>query len=349
MRLTKVSIQTIKGKYRLVFTHDKKRYFLSTGSSDLPQVESIKSQIETDIATNQFDSTLFKYKQFENKQSISFPDLFRLYREHKKQDWAPQTTSDNRILQTSIDTHFNKPPDAITVQDWDSYVKELNLAKITQRNRLRQFSPCFDWGVRNGYCKTNPLKEIKVKNIPGRRVKPFTREEIKLVLESTYIHHPHYYSFILFLLSTGARWGEARALRWQNVSDDCTSVTICESLFRLHRKGTKTGKERTIRLTQDLTKVLLEMKAKKTVESVFTTKNNTIICDNFRRIWRGILDLAGVAYRSPYNTRHTFISHALAKGINPVLVAEIVGNSPEIIYQHYAGCIEGFNQLPELF
>lgn len=36
------------------------------------------------------------------------------------------------------------------------------------------------------------------------------------------------------------------------------------------------------------------------------------------------------------NTRHTFITLALEAGLDPKDVAYLVGNSPEVIYKHYA-------------
>lgn len=39
----------------------------------------------------------------------------------------------------------------------------------------------------------------------------------------------------------------------------------------------------------------------------------------------------------PYQTRHTFITLALDNGLDAKDVARLVGNSPEIIYRHYAG------------
>jgi integrase len=60
---------------------------------------------------------------------------------------------------------------------------------------------------------------------------------------------------------------------------------------------------------------------------------------NFRnRAWRTVLEgLPTIQYRKPYQTRHTFITLALENGMTVSDVARIVGNSPEIIYKHYAG------------
>ncbi len=53
-------------------------------------------------------------------------------------------------------------------------------------------------------------------------------------------------------------------------------------------------------------------------------------------------------YRKPYNTRHTFISHALDKGMNPVEVAQLTGHDVQTLYENYAGVVNSRPRLPEL-
>ncbi len=45
----------------------------------------------------------------------------------------------------------------------------------------------------------------------------------------------------------------------------------------------------------------------------------------------------GIEYRKLYQTRHTFITLALENGLDAKDVARLVGNSPAVIYRHYAG------------
>lgn len=66
------------------------------------------------------------------------------------------------------------------------------------------------------------------------------------------------------------------------------------------------------------------------------------------RAWRKTLPAAGVTYRHPYCTRHTFISHALARGIKPLTVAEITGHDSQVLFKHYASEIENGLQLPDI-
>jgi integrase len=70
---------------------------------------------------------------------------------------------------------------------------------------------------------------------------------------------------------------------------------------------------------------------------------------NFRnRAWKLVLEEKGIPYRKPYTTRHTLVSHALEKGINPVNVAELTGHNVRTLYQNYAGVI-GILKLPDIF
>jgi integrase len=54
-------------------------------------------------------------------------------------------------------------------------------------------------------------------------------------------------------------------------------------------------------------------------------------------MWKPVLNQLGIEYRKPYQTRHTFITLALDNGLDAKDVARLVGNSPEVIYKHYAG------------
>ena len=140
---------------------------------------------------------------------------------------------------------------------------------------------------------------------------------------------------------------------WKHLSEDCSTVWIGESLSRGIRKATKTNRARTITLTSRLQSLLLSMKSEDfdLEKPVFTTRQGNLIDDhNFRnRAWKSVLGKVGVEYRKPYNTRHTLISHALARGMNPVAVAQLTGHDVQTLYENYAGNVNSRPMLPELF
>ena len=55
------------------------------------------------------------------------------------------------------------------------------------------------------------------------------------------------------------------------------------------------------------------------------------------RVRRGVASLPG----PPYDLRHAFVSTMLNAGISPAQVAEWAGQSPEVMWRIYAGCLDG--------
>jgi integrase len=68
---------------------------------------------------------------------------------------------------------------------------------------------------------------------------------------------------------------------------------------------------------------------------------------NFRnRAWVTVLKDAGVPYRTPYTTRHTFISHSLRVQRDED-VARMAGHKVETMRKHYAADVFGGLQCPQ--
>lgn len=168
--------------------------------------------------------------------------------------------------------------------------------------------------------------------------------------QSEYYHR--YADFVEFLLSTGCRTGEAIGLRWKHLSDDCSNVWIGEIWTRRKQRPPKTNRDRRFALNAKVQNLLLARKSAtaKPDDFVFPSLRGLGIDDhNFsQRVWKKMLKEAGVPYRKLYNTRHTFISHALESGMSPVLIAHITGHNLETLLRHYAGIVNSRPTLPEI-
>ena len=190
--------------------------------------------------------------------------------------------------------------------------------------------------------------------LPRQQVKPFTIAELQAI-RAAIANHPqyrHYSDFVSFLTNTACRFGEAAGLRWKHLSADYTTAWIGESISRGRSGTTKTGKARTIQLSPTLQAVLLskyqQAKAKhKPDDLVFPAPKGGAIDDNrFRaRCWTKILEICKIEYRKPYAIRHSAISHALAKGANPIALAEQTGHDNRVLLDPYAHAID--EVLPE--
>ncbi|MEM1240656.1 MAG: tyrosine-type recombinase/integrase [Cyanobacteria bacterium P01_H01_bin.26] len=113
-----------------------------------------------------------------------------------------------------------------------------------------------------------------------------------------------------------------------------------------------TGAER-LKLSPDLVTMLRSRRPPAALDDdlVFTSATGKPIDDhNFRRRhWAPALEAAGVTYRKPYNTRHSFTSQALDQGWTISEIASITGNSEETILRHYTGSVRGEAELKSVW
>ncbi|NEQ43758.1 MAG: site-specific integrase [Leptolyngbya sp. SIOISBB] len=154
----------------------------------------------------------------------------------------------------------------------------------------------------------------------------------------------HYTPCIEFLFFTGCRPSEAAALTWEKVGVetlrfDCAAVSGMP--LTDIQEGTKTQRYREFPINDQLKAVLGKVKASTQDPDalVFSSpKGKGIDIHNFScRAWTKILAALDLPHRKFYQTRHTFITLCLDAGIDAKDIAKWVGNSPEMIYRHYAG------------
>lgn len=242
--------------------------------------------------------------------------------------------------------------DEIAVRDWlmRRYSTE------TCRRMLQKFSAACNWAVRSRYLSMNPYdgldKDFRKKaNNHDRRA--FTAEErdriLSAVEQNLYVSrygkwkHSFYLPYFQFLFWTGCRLEEANALHWRNVSKDCSRIKFCEALpadtrilgdIKTHRMREFPCNARLIRLLQ---------KPDRVDSFVFLSPGGSAIDSHnvLNRTWRPVLEELVDAdqireYLPLKHCRHTFITLALEANIEVKDVAALVGNSPDVIYRHYA-------------
>jgi integrase len=356
---------------------------LTVTSQNTRSVQVIALQIESDIEAKCFDTTLETYKQAINSlkgtqqveivpKKLTLNQVWDKYCEFKESQLANTTYHKDFLLRYQNIIHAlpsKKLTDAIAIRD---YLVE-NHSAGTAKRLLMQFNACCRWAKKSGLIADNPFTDltadIRVKRWDTNKIDPFTsleRDAIITAFESD-TQYKHYSSFVKFLFSTGCRIGEAIALQWKHVSRDCSEVYFCESYSHLYgRKTTKTGENRKFPCNNELKALLISLKPQQFNQNwlVFPshTDDKEIKVGGFIRIWKGydnrgefmpgivssLIDKGLVSrYRPPYNARHTFISMCLEKGVSVQQIARWCGNSPEVIYQHYAGITQTI-EVPEL-
>ncbi|WP_143467731.1 site-specific integrase [Leptolyngbya ohadii] len=357
-----VVVESHKGWLRLRWSWSGKRYTLTLGLPDDNTNRAIAQRkaeiIQADIRLDQFDETLAKYRsQPTQAERLTAVALFEQFIEHKRRQVDPVTLAKYVGLVGYLKQFFrNQFADLITEDQAFQFRDRLlkSIQPVTAAERLGLLRACWIWGQKRRLVQVNPWLDVKIKVPPKQRPRPFSKTECEKILDG-FKNDPvysYYSDFAEFLLSLGCRIGEAAGLKWGHLAEDCSAIWVGETWSRGRQKTTKTNRSRAFKLSPRIQQMLLERKLEgvELTAYVFPAPRGGAIDDhNFRnRAWKPILKRVGVEYRMPRNSRHSFISQAIAAGHNPAEVAEIVGNSPKTLMQNYLG-VAGKAQLPELW
>lgn len=167
----------------------------------------------------------------------------------------------------------------------------------------------------------------------GEHVDPFTSAEQAAILEKS---PAQFANLIKFAFWSGLRTSELVALNWRDIDFERGEVRVSKALTRAAKapEDTKTVAGR--RLVKLLTPAREALEAQKPYsflknQEVFQHPN---LCTRWRSdkpirddFWVKILPLAGVRYRKPYQTRHTYASMMLSAGEHPMWVAKQMGHA----------------------
>ncbi|MBD2439881.1 site-specific integrase [Nostoc sp. FACHB-110] len=336
--------------------------------------EAKAKEIEKDIQVNvlvpgTFDYTLNKYRPeyFRlveakcSEYSVNLQEIWKKFIDYKKNISSPSTM---RFQYKVFSNYVLKLPTqdldkAIEIRDWVIN----NIPPESSKRFIVRLNACCNWAVDSKIINTNPFLGMSSKiTIPKAQkndeddINPFTVEERNLILKAlrenefcskySRVKHSYYADYVEFLFLTGCRPSEAIALERNHVTSDfryinfdCAVVLTDKGLAK--KAGLKTQEKRRFPVNQKLKHILERIcKGKFNNDILFPSPQDRtyIDTDNFRkRVWKVVLDGLEIEYRKPYNTRHTFITLALESGLDAKDVARLVGNSPEIIYKHYAG------------
>jgi integrase len=371
-----VSISNNKERIRLRWRYHGKRYSFSLSSISKThhlEAQKVALQIEQDVLTGCFDSTLVKYgaRKKEPGGEVGFPETFVQQFEW----WVKQ------LLHMDCELHINYNAFRNMIRKWGkveegNVLKKMNsetFSNSTYNRRLTLLKHFVKWLVKNGVWNSNPVEDIqkkKVKKVKQEKRQPFTTDEISMILHaikndeaccanSNYKHN-HYYPFIYFLFKTGVRNAEAIGLRVKHIHWEKGLVEISEVLARTFkstsavnrvRKETKNGKIRFIPLTQDLKEVLLPIiQGRNADDLVYTSPFGKAIDDkNFQnRVFKKVLQHLGIRERVLYACRHTFGSRCIESGINPVMTAFLMGNNAETALRNYTHQMSLPKELPKI-
>ena len=166
--------------------------------------------------------------------------------------------------------------------------------------------------------------------------KAFTAEETRYILRCLEREPLKWRAFILLLIDTGCRRGEACGLQWQAVDLDAGTITIERNLQYTTAKGVyetlpKNGRTRVVDISPDVANLLRELRRTQpvTVRWVFTQEDSPepMHPDTPTRYFQRFGKRYGIEHFHPHKLRHTSASLAITHGADVVSVAARLGHS----------------------
>jgi len=348
------------GSITIRFTYQGERYQLSglgswSSKAAVTKANAIAHQIYLDCLAGRFSGNVQAYlgeqiKVPKHRKKLSFLELWDLWVDSLNLE--PHTKANHYAMVRNY---------LITSNDLVNDFVELKatLAASTWNLRKSYLTSCYKWGVNEGYLELpNPFEKLKSSNKKSEHeINPFTKEEVKRILDYAREHHLHYYPFLTFLFTTGCRTGEAIGLKWKHVNLENKTITIAESLSKVEnrrvQKETKTGSTVVLPMNNSLADLIgsewFDARSTAPNSYVFVSPTGVAINpDNFRkRIWKPMLEKLGINYRPLYQTRHTVLSH-IATEHGLLAAAKVAGHTDAtMVTRHYAR-FTGVVSLPEI-
>lgn len=233
---------------------------------------------------------------------------------------------------------------AIEIRDW---LLEHYSSEVTRR-LLMQFSACCKWAAESELIAGDPFKglskQIK-KKMNSNDYRAFTATERDRIIITFQQTKPNYAPWVQFLFWTGCRPEEAAGLQWQHVSNDALTFTQAAPYDTKEVQDTKTHNSRIFPLNDRLRRLLSSVRPFPRLPFDYVFPGGELSpfeYHNFQtRHWRPLVTLLAESgaiadYLPQSHCRHTFITLALQSGMTVNDVAYLVGNSPDVIYRHYA-------------
>ncbi|NVK44438.1 MAG: tyrosine-type recombinase/integrase [Oceanospirillaceae bacterium] len=223
----------------------------------------------------------------------------------------------------------------LKAKDVKEWLAKLSISNKRKNNVITPLRQCFKELYLDEVIEQNIMDRVPNLSVSSREPQPFTQDEIDLILITLSAQcTDNYRPLIEFAFYTGLRTSELIALHWSDIDFQNARMEVKRARVRGVTKEPKTSSgRRFVDLVPEAINALESQSMHKmlNIDEVFYKLEKSAVFkdDQYIRkaIWTPALKAAGIAYRSPYQTRHTYASQLLSKGANPLYVANQMGHA----------------------
>ena len=280
-------------------------------------------EIERKILLGEITESNKKVKEFEY-----YANIYLKQKESLKSYYEYENIVKNQLIPFFGKKKVNKITKG-EIKEWcDKRLTEITPKRL--KNILNIIIAILDIAVEYEHIQTNPAKNIKLpSHKPVRNMKPFTEEEVKLLIENAEGQFKNYLAIAFY---TGMRPGEIIALTLSDINLEKMYINVNKRIRKGIIDTPKTKNSiRKVPIFKNLKPYLEDLikhAKEKKVFNLFTTKNNKPYYspDKLHKEWYSLLKKCNIKKRVMYNTRHTFATLAIKRGIPIYNVSQILGH-----------------------
>lgn len=212
----------------------------------------------------------------------------------------------------------------------------LNQHKVSQKtksNALIPLSQVFQFAVEEEFIDANPAASVRIRKHQKPPVFAFSPVEKARIL-SKLDGDPLLFYRIAF--ETGMRTGEILALQWEDWAGQYLNVD--KAFVRCRLTSIKNHQARRVYVSSALIPHLSKHPGRLAGGYIFRNTNDGPHLDakHFCKAWKEALRRSQIAYKRPYNCRHTRASEMLMAGIKPAYAAGQLGHTVAMFFKTYA-------------
>jgi len=338
---------------------------METNARGVKYAERLLGEIQNQVVSGTFDYP----KYFPNSKKLTLFGVVKKTKNIKSYLDEYLKICENRNLSPSTIGGYKKCLSALSALH-KLHVSELTPAVLknwiasrktklkTIRNNLSFLRSAIDEAVTDGLLTINPVTLVSASryhvidscpNADDYEVDPFAPAETSAIYQ--HCKYQEWENLFRFAFNTGLRSSELCALSWSDIDFIENTAHVQSASVVGVIKGTKTkAGTRKVELSSEAMEALLAQKQ-------FTFMKNEFIfsdpktgepwanADAIRKkAWVPTLKKAGVRYRNPYQTRHTFATRHISMGVNLFWLAGQMGHKgPEMLFRHYGSYLAEYD------
>lgn len=275
---------------------------------------------------------------------------------------SPSTIGGYKKCRSALVSLHSFPASELTPAAMKAWIQNRTTTLKTIRNQLSFLRSALDEAVTDGVLQINPVSLVTASRYQSDKssadsnyiVDPLSPDEVDALIASS--GNKQWENLFMFAIQTGLRSSELCALRWRDIDFIGKTAHVQNASVVGVIKGTKTkAGTRKVELNDQALAALASQKTftfmkDATIFEDPKTNKPWASADAIRKkAWVPTLRKAGIRYRNPYQTRHTFATRHISQGANLFWLAGQMGHKgPEMLFRHYGSYLKEYDGNTEM-